>query len=142
MSHPEVSSRVAASPPHIAARVRAALAYANLRYEDVADKASPLLTAAKLRRIASARTPRGADLVELWAIADACDVPREWLERGTWDDTAGYSAVSPPRWGEGSLPDRVAVLERYVRALIELHEAQTGEYPLPPEAPSPRPLAR
>lgn len=142
MTSPEPSSAAVASPEHTAARVRATLAYANLRYEDVAERTDGTLTASTLRRIASASNPRGAELNELWSIADACQVPRDWLERGEWSDTAGRADVSPPRFGKGSLSDRVTLLERYVQALISLHRDRTGEYPLPEfDAAGPQPLA-
>lgn len=114
------------SAPQIAARVRAALAYAALRYEDVDARTGRGMTAAKLRRIASATQPRGATLDELWAIADACNVPRAWLETGQWDDKQGKVEYRPPTFGEGSVEHRLEILEAHVRALITLEEARSG----------------
>jgi hypothetical protein len=124
--------------------VRAALAYGGLRYEDVADKTSGKMTESKLRRIASASQPRGAELHELWVIADTCDIPRSWLVDGQWDDGQGRATVSLPRFGEGSLNDRVELLERYVTALLTLHEteASTSEIPVPREPRQPSRRAR
>lgn len=137
-SQTPVSSSVAA-PQQIAARVRAALAYAGLRYEDVDAKTDDRMTAAKLRRITSSTNPRGASMDELWMIADACGVPRTWLEVGNWDDMEGNVDLRPPSFGQGSLTNRVAVIERYVAALIALEEARSGTaLPLPPAMRAPR----
>jgi hypothetical protein len=69
----------------IAARVRAALAYAALTYEDAAD-VIPNMGASTLRRIASPKNPRGATAHELAHIALACRVEPDWLTRGVWSD--------------------------------------------------------
>jgi transcriptional regulator with XRE-family HTH domain len=63
-----------------ARRVRAAMAYAGLDQQQ-AVKASgiPIST---LRRIVATKSPRGASMEELWAIADACRVPRWFMEEG------------------------------------------------------------
>jgi len=111
------------------------MAYAALRYEDVAEATSGQMTVSKLRRITSATGPRGADVVELWTIADVCGVPREWLEVGVWND--GGDRVSPPpsllpKFGEGELSERVALLERYVEALLTLEQSRDSDLPLPP----------
>lgn len=127
------------SAPQIAARVRAALAYSGLRYEDVDSRTKGAMTAAKLRRIASARQPRGATLDELWIIADTCGVPRVWLEAGNWDDTQGKVEYRAPRFGEGSLEDRLEIVERHLQAVMRLLEAKTGNE-LELQAFLPRPL--
>lgn len=67
-------------PEEAARRVRAALAYA-----DIDVKASPAATGisyATMQRIVSPTSPRGATIEQLWAIADACDVPRRFMEHG------------------------------------------------------------
>lgn len=119
------------------------MAYAALRYEDVDAKTGRGMTAAKLRRIASATQPRGATLDELWVIADACNVPREWLESGKWDDEQGQMEYRPPTFGEGSVENRLGVIENYLRALIALEEARSGgELRLPTALREPRPPTR
>jgi hypothetical protein len=64
----------------VAARVRAALAYANI---DV-NKSDTLIGIGRstMARIVSPSKPRGASIEELWRIADACGVPRSFMERG------------------------------------------------------------
>jgi hypothetical protein len=72
-------------PVDAAARVRAALAYANLNVKQAPEQQrlkDADISYATLTRIVSATTPRGADIEELWAIADACDVPRRFMEQG------------------------------------------------------------
>jgi hypothetical protein len=126
------------SEARIAARVRAALAYSGLRYDELAAR-TPQLGEATLRRITSPTAPRGADVVELWKIADGCGVPRSWLLYGEWDDS-GAMPLRLPRFGAGKVEDRLAVIENYLTALLILEEARHGhELPLPPPEPGPRP---
>jgi hypothetical protein len=116
----------------IAARVRAALAYAALTYEDAADLI-PGLGAATLRRIASPKNPRGATFHELGHIARACDVPPDWFASGRWTDS-GEPPPSPyPDLGVGTRERRLAVVEHYLGVLLEIEHARTGgPFPAPP----------
>lgn len=108
----------------VAARVRAAIAYCGLRLDDVGQRSG--VGAPKLRRITSASNPRGATPLEMWAIADACGVPRAWLELGEWSETgSGLPAPRPEQtypFGAGDLEDRLEIIERYVYALLRLEE--------------------
>lgn len=114
----------------IAARVRAALAYAALTYEDAAD-VIPNMGASTLRRIASPKNPRGATAHELAHIALACRVEPDWLTRGVWSD-AGEALPSPfPELGVGSRERRLAVVEHYLEQLLLL-ERSRGNAPAPP----------
>jgi hypothetical protein len=119
----------------IAARVRAAVAYCGENLEQIG-RASVGRT--KLRRIASATSPRGATPLELWSIADACGVPRAWLEAGVWDDRDDQP---PPQrtnpFGAGSVDDRLEIIERYLLALLRLEEARGDPLPLPEPESSP-----
>lgn len=78
-------ARLLVDASEAAARVRAALGYANLTVKQ-APREQRLkdanITYATLTRIVSATNPRGADIEELWAVADACDIPRRFMERG------------------------------------------------------------
>lgn len=115
----------------VAARVRAALAYAALTYEDAADLIPIELGASTLRRIASPTRPRGATMHELAHIAMACRVPDDWLTGGRWLDS-GDPLPSPfPELGVGSRERRLAVVEHYLGQVLELERAR-GELPLPP----------
>jgi transcriptional regulator with XRE-family HTH domain len=67
-------------PRAAAARARAAIAYAGLEHSDV-EKATGL-DVAMIRRITSKASPRDGRVERLWAIADACGVPRSFMERG------------------------------------------------------------
>lgn len=132
-----------AGPAQVAARVRAALAYSTLGLSEVGERSG--LGQPKLRRIASATNPRGANPLELWAIADACGVPREWLEAGEWSDLAGRADVIDDLdpFGNGSTEDRVELLERYVLALLRIEAARGGQLPLPvASVDTPGPLPR
>jgi hypothetical protein len=100
-----------------AARVRAALAYAGVTVKAAptyADLASTGLTYATLTRIVSPTDPRGADIELLWAIADACNVPRRFMEEGF----AGLA--------ETGLADRMAELEREMAELRRLVGGDEG----------------
>lgn len=67
-------------PRAAAARARAAIAYAGLEHSDIEKKTG--LDVAMVRRITSKASPRDGRLERLWAIADACDVPRAFMEQG------------------------------------------------------------
>jgi hypothetical protein len=114
----------------VAARVRAALAYAALTYEDAAD-VIPNMGTSTLRRIASPKNPRGATAHELAHIALACGVALDWLTRGVWSDS-GETLPSPfPELGVGSRERRLAVVEHYLGQLLLL-ERSRGNAPAPP----------
>lgn len=118
------------SAARVAARVRAALAYAALTYDDAAD-VIPHVGAATLRRIASPKNPRGATMHELAHLAMACDVPLDWLTEGQWHDSGGALPSPFPELGVGSRERRLAVVEHYLGQLLAL-ERQRGEVPVPP----------
>lgn len=67
-------------PALVAARARAALAYAAINVRDSTKRVG--IHSSTMTRIVSPSNPRGASLEELWAIADACKVPRSFMERG------------------------------------------------------------
>lgn len=67
-------------PTEVARRTRAALAYAGLEQTDVIERAG--ISSATLARIVSKTKPRGASIEELWQIADACQIPRRFMEDG------------------------------------------------------------
>lgn len=78
-------ARLLVDAAEAAARVRAALGYAGLTVKQAPTEPrlkDADITYATLTRIVSATNPRGADIEELWAIADACGVPRRFMERG------------------------------------------------------------
>jgi hypothetical protein len=90
MCRPEAEMRVMSpsmalpSPEVVAARARAALAYANIK---LTEKGEPVkvgsINQATMARIVSPTNPRGANSIEeLWEIADACGVPRSFMEEG------------------------------------------------------------
>jgi hypothetical protein len=111
------------SPETIAARVRAALAYANIK---LTDKGKPTsvgsINQSTMARIVSPTNPRGASIDELREIAEACGVPRSFMEEG----------FSEP----ASADERVAELEAQMGAigvLLPLLVKAAG-YELPPRA--------
>jgi hypothetical protein len=98
----------------IAARVRAALAYANIK---LTDKGSPVkvgsISQATMARIISPTNPRGASVEELWAIADACGVPRSFMEEGFAPLERPVSDVERRLYElEERLETRLAAIER------------------------------
>jgi hypothetical protein len=116
----------------VAARVRAALAYSGDGFADIGERSG--LGQAKLRRIASQTNPRGATPGELWAIADACGVPRAWLEIGEWNDDAGQAdaPLELGPFGVGSTTERLELVERYLLALLRIEASRAGgALPLP-----------
>lgn len=117
----------------VAKRVRAALAYAGLTYEDAAERI-PDLGAATLRRIALMTNPRGATLHELGHIALACDVPLEWLTGGRWVEDDEPRSSPFPELKQGSRERRLAVVEHYLEQLLLLEQRREG-YPVPPPPP-------
>lgn len=65
-------------PEEVARRVSAARAYARLGRQELADALH--ISASTLDHIEGKRRSfRGAEWSELWAIADACGLPREWF---------------------------------------------------------------
>lgn len=61
-----------------ARRVRAAMAYANMSRDVAAEILG--VSIATLNRITTTRgEPRRVDLRDLWRLADACALPREWF---------------------------------------------------------------
>lgn len=63
-----------------ALRTRAAIAYSGKEQSEIAELSGiPLYT---IRRIVSLANPRGAPIEELWLIADACTIPRWFMEAG------------------------------------------------------------
>jgi hypothetical protein len=130
----------------IAARVRAALAYSGLRNPEVLERMGGLMSDATLRRITSAANPRGASEHELAKLAEACGVPRAWLELGEWSDaeTQPPPAVElEPFDTSASTAQRLETLERYVETLLRIEQRRYGDaLPLPRPAPLTRPRAR
>ena len=111
--------------PHVtAARVRAALAYANLTYADAS--AGTPLSVSTLRRIASVTNPRGADDVELAAIAQACDVPPAWLGTGVWEPHA--LVPSQYGFGDGDEDARLRTAEVFLAQLVAISRVR-GDLP-------------
>jgi len=106
----------------LAARVRAAIAYSGMQADEVAERIGGEISVAMLRRITSSTRPRGASLDELWKIAEVCGVPRSWFESGQWDDQAEVAIAEPKLLGKGSPAERLAIVERYLEAII----AQNG----------------
>lgn len=77
------------APVEAARRARAAIAYAGLEQDEAATQAGiPLGT---LRNIVSKTRPSSGDIDRLYAIADACNVPRTFMDEG-------FGAVD--RWAE------------------------------------------
>lgn len=78
-------------PRLVAARVRAALAYAGIEHTNPPDDLG--ITKSTLARMVSWKSPRGAySTDELWAIADRCGVPRAFMERG-WEPLVAADAA-------------------------------------------------
>lgn len=63
-----------------AARVRAAMAYADIDVKDSEERVG--IGPATMARIMSPTTPRGASIDELRQIAHACGVPEGFMEQG------------------------------------------------------------
>jgi hypothetical protein len=136
------------SPETIAARARAALAFANIK---LTDKGAPVkvgsISQSTMSRIVSPTNPRGASVEELWEIADACGVPRAFMEEGfalpvatdlerrvdalerASDPTAGIrylrSLLSHPELLREALRGEQGASERLIEALM--HDALRHE---------------
>lgn len=86
-----VVSLVLIDPRLVAARVRAALAYAGIEHTRPPDDLG--VSKATLARMVSWTSPRGAQSTdELWAIADRCGVPRVFMEQG-WEPLVAADAA-------------------------------------------------
>jgi hypothetical protein len=90
-----------------ARRARAAIAYSGLEQGEVIERTGIRLPT--LRRIVARTDPRAASLEELYAIADACGVPRLFMEEGF-----GPMATRSP-----SLEDRISELDRRLTAVLD-----------------------
>jgi transcriptional regulator with XRE-family HTH domain len=93
------------APTDAARRTRAAIAYSGLELSEVAERTG--IPPGTLRNIMSRTAPKSGRIERLWAIADACGIPRAFMEDG-W---AAVAVAEPP----GSLDERVAALEESVR---------------------------
>lgn len=116
------------------------MGYAGLKLDDIAARCE-LVTPASIRRTVGAR--RDTPTAELVQIAAACGVPWSWFESGVWD-SAREAEAPELRFGEGSLDQRVLVLETYV-ALMARALAALGIDALPQplsDARPPAPLER
>lgn len=87
-------------PEEAARRARAAIAYAGLTNLDASERAG--LTLGTLNNIVSQARPSGGTLDNLLLIADACKVPRSFMEHG---------------WSRDGLEERLTQLEDQVAAL-------------------------
>jgi hypothetical protein len=113
----------------LASRVRAAMAYAGLSRHEVADRCE-LLSEAKVRRTLDAM--RDTSPLELAQLANACDVPLSWFQRGEWSVDDHASRDAPPLvFGQGSLDDRMRVVEHYLALLLNEAARQSASRPLP-----------
>lgn len=105
-------------PVDAARRARAAMAYAGLDAKEVAQLTN--IGKATLDRITSRTNPQSGTIDRLWIIADACQVPRSFMEHG-------FAAFSPS--AEGQPEERLVALEAQVRLLAR--RVGTGA-PAPP----------
>lgn len=112
------------SPERAAARARAAIAYAGLEHADVADVTGMSLS--MVRRITSKTTPRDATIERLWAIADACSVPRGFMEHG-WAPFSTGASIDELREGQRSLEARLATLEAEALARTDEQRRAKGD---------------
>ena len=106
-------------PVDAARRARAAMAYAGLDAKDVAQATD--IGKATLDRITSRTNPQNGTIDRLWTIADACQVPRSFMEHGF--------ATEPAIEAPADLAGRLASLEAEVRLLAR--RVGTGA-PAPP----------
>lgn len=104
--------RVSDIPPaEQAARIRAALGYSGKEAEELADALG--VSYATLRRRKTLVSPTGAkSMEELYDIADACGVPRQFMEEGFGHDERR----------DQSLEDRLAALEQGQERLTQTLE--------------------
>jgi hypothetical protein len=122
------------------------MGYAGLTAPDLVARCE-LLTTANLRRTVGAR--RDTPALELVQIAEACAVPWSWFESGHWettqangsDDVAAASGYL--RFGEGSVDERVLMLETYMGVVLRaLTVLGSDVAPLPAPAARPRTRAK
>jgi hypothetical protein len=106
------------------------MGYAGLKLDDIVERCE-LVTAANIRRTVGAR--RDTSSLELAQIAAACGVPYSWFERGEWS-TSERVDKEPLAFGQGSVEDRVRVLEHYVSVLLT--QVASLSAAVPPQAPS------
>lgn len=69
-------------PADAARRARAAVAYAGLEIPEITKRTG--IASGTIRNILSRTRPSSGTIERLWSIADACDVPRSFMEDG-WD---------------------------------------------------------
>jgi hypothetical protein len=105
-----------------------------------------LMSDATLRRITSAANPRGASEHELAKLAEACGVPRAWLELGDWHESETQPPATldvEPFDASASTEQRLETLERYVETLLRIEQRRYGDaLPLPRPTPLTRPRAQ
>lgn len=110
----------------VAARTRAALAYADIQVKDAEAKVG--ISYATMARIVSAKNPRGAHTVEeLWRIADGCGVPRSFMERGFAGDRVPLD--------EEAVAARLADVERKLELLTQRAVTEPVDLVPPTSAP-------
>lgn len=94
-------------PDEAARRARAAVAYAGLELPELEKRTG--IKQGTLRNILSKTRPQSGTVERLWVIADACRVPREFME-------GGWSAITAIHHGSNNLSERMQSLTE------ELHE--------------------
>jgi len=105
------------APTEAARRTRAAIGYAGFDMKEVAGASG--ITIGTLNNIVSRTRPSGGTIERLWAIADACGVPRSFMEDGFTPD--------PPRSPSEQLDDlqrQIAELRTMVLDLADAPEDQ------------------
>lgn len=135
-------------PAEVARRVRAAIGYSGLEYAPLSRMTG--LGEGVLRRMAAKTddSQRGAKSIEeLWAIADACGVPRTFMEYGFEPAADAAEEVLRAREEEptADLIMRLGALEEQVRELVARdsrraaeERQQTGASLEPTNPPRPR----
>lgn len=103
-----VSLIPALPPAELSARARACRAYAGIKEHDLAEATG--IQPERLRRILRATHPSRATVDELLVIADACDVPRAFVEHG-------FGALPTD---EPNLAERVQALEAKVDTVLDI----------------------
>ena len=91
------------------------MGYAGLKLDEIVERCE-LLTAANIRRTVGAR--RDTPAAELMQIAGACGVPWSWFESGQWD-TSTANEQADLRFGEGTLEQRLIVVETYLAVVAK-----------------------
>lgn len=105
------------NPLDAAARVRAAIGYSGLEYDELERKTR--IGKSTLARIAArSGKPRGASRDELWKIADACRVPRDFMDHGFLILQGGSSTERDIRSSLDDVQGRLRELEEKVRELV------------------------